>query len=283
MRLSNHIPRVGALVLAAVVAVVAYSVHENRSTGSSPEPAGSVRAEGIDLAESPFPQLAKQERSTDAGASASSPGAAADDASVPTSDARAQAQAGAAYPQLVDSTPSPARRIVLPPQPGAGPLHPRTRLPHQGGQPRDPRNRAIDRELRRLIDDQPAPRRPQLPRGRNEVLPGELEPVAGTPVDGAPAESPRALDPGAAGDPDAGLDDTALGGLDQTDLGEPLDEADNAPPAAAPAPPAVAPAPPAPAPEAPPAAPPAEAPPAAPPPVAAPPAEAPPPASTAPA
>jgi hypothetical protein len=269
-RLSNHLPQVGALVLAAVVAAVAYSVHESQSPGSSPVADPSVSTEGIGLGGSPFTSVSKRDMSTEAEDRSAAGGPAADSPSLPTSGARSHAQSGPAESLPAASTPLPApRRSVVPQDPG-------TRLPHQGGQHRNLNDRAIDRELHRLIDDQPAPRRPPRPPSRSEVSPGVLEPVADTPIDGAPAGSPPpASDPGAGADPDAGLDDTAVGGLDQTDLGEPVDETDP-PTTDVPPPPTPAPAP-APAPEAPPAAPPAEAPPATPP------AAAPPPASTAPA
>jgi hypothetical protein len=283
-RLSYHLPRVGALALAAVVAAVAYSVHESKLTGSSPEPAPRVSAQALDLGGSAVSPVSKPEKSTDGGTPSSAPGAAPDSASLPTPSARSQAQFGPAESQLVAFAPlrAPRRGVVpphpgtRPPDPGTRPPDPGTRPPQPGGGHRDLNNRSIDRELRRLIDDQPAPRRPQRPPARNEELPGDLEPVADTPVDGAPAVSPSAgaPDPGAVADPDAGLDDTALGGLDETDLGEPVDETDNAT-TDVPAPLA-----PAPAPEAPPAAPPAAAPPAAPP--ATPPVAAPPPAPEAP-
>ena len=246
-RLSKHLPQVGALVLAAVVAAAAYSVHEGQSTGSSPD---STATASLGLRGSPFPSVSKRESSAHPG-DRSSPAGTASTRSAPLlgSGTRSRTPSGSAHTDLTASSPPSApRRSVVPPHPGTHP-------PDEAEQPGRPDHRDLDRELRRLIDDPPPPRRPQRPPPRDEVPPDALSPAEGRLVDGVPPEPPPAApDPGAVSDPDAGLDDTALGGLDQTDLGEPLDEADN--PTGVPAPPAPAPTPtpaqpaPAPAPEA---------------------------------
>jgi hypothetical protein len=96
----------------------------------------------------------------------------------------------------------------------------------------------------------PAPRAPRRPANPTPAPkpPPQQAPDTGTPTGGAPGTTPSdpgtaPTDPGAtptgpgttpidpvpAADPDAGLDDTPAGGLDPTDLGEPVDET---PPAA---------------------------------------------------
>jgi hypothetical protein len=249
-RLSKHLPQFGALVLAAVVAVVAYSVHEGQSTGSSPD---STARASLGLGGSPLPSVSKPESSADTGDRSSPPGAAPTRSALRLwSGTRSPDSSGAAHTYLTASSPpSTPRRRGAPPHSGTHP-------PDRAEQPGGGHHLDVDRELRRLLDEPPPTRRPQRPPPRTGVPPGAVSPAEGRLVDGVPPEPPPAApDPGAVSDPDAGLDDTAVGGLDQTDLGEPLDEADN--PTGVPAPPAPGPtstpAPPAPAlaPEAPPA------------------------------
>jgi hypothetical protein len=229
-RLSKHLPQLGALVLAALVAAVAYSIHEGQSTGASPD---STATASLGLRGSPFPSVSKWQSGDRASPAVT---ASTRSARLPGSGTPHPTPSGSAHTDLTASSqPSAPPRSVVPPHPGTHP-------PDQAEQPGRPDHRDLDRELRRLIDDPPPPRRPQRPPPRDELPPDAFSPAEGRVVGGVPPEpTPAAPDPGAVSDPDAGLDDTAVGGLDQTDLGEPLDEVDT--PAGVPAPPAPAPTP----------------------------------------
>lgn len=241
-RFSMHLPRVGALVLSVAVAMAAYSVHEGQSTTSSAEPAAPAAARAMDLGGSlfspPFEPGKGSERS--AGTRRSAGGSGPDGAPDPSPGARRQAELSDGRFQFVaaNQLPAPLRSLGSPPQ-GVGPRRgvpppPRGRRHHGlddrsidrelqrliGDEPvpRRPKRptgddgldgRSIDRELRRLIGDEPVPDRPKRPTGDDEVPPSK--PVPG---DGAPSGSPSG-DP-----PDAGLD--------ETDLGAPVDETDDA-------------------------------------------------------
>ena len=99
----------------------------------------------------------------------------------------------------------------------------------------------LDRELQRLIDGpspkpkSPAPKPVAPAPSPNAPAPGGSAPTAAPPAP-APAPAPAAR-------PEAGLDDTPVGGLDPNDLGEPTDETNTPVPVASPATPAPAPAP----------------------------------------
>jgi hypothetical protein len=107
-----------------------------------------------------------------------------------------------------------------------------------GGQP-SPHPRTLPP---RRVPTPRAPRRPSNPTPAPKPPPQQA-PDTGTPTGGAPGTTPSdpgtaPTDPGATPtnpgttppepappvDPDAGLDDTPAGGLDQTDLGGPVDE-----------------------------------------------------------
>ena len=98
--------------------------------------------------------------------------------------------------------------------------------PKPGGGNRGNRGNRLDRELNRLIDGPGSPKskpKPVSPKPRapaptpNRPAPGGSAPTAQEPTQGTgPGATPT--------DPDAGLDDTPVGGLDQTDLGDPVDE-----------------------------------------------------------
>jgi hypothetical protein len=119
--------------------------------------------------------------------------------------------------------------------------------------PRPVKTSPVSRELRqpsphprtlppRRVPTPRAPRRPSNPTPAPKPPPQQA-PDTGTPTGGAPGTTPSdpgtaPTDPGAMPtdpvatppepappvDPDAGLDDTPAGGLDQTDLGGPVDE-----------------------------------------------------------
>jgi hypothetical protein len=266
---SSHLPRVGALVLSAAVAAAAYGVY----TG---QPSTSVKSTGESVAD--FPSL-----SLKPGADLPSPrgtNPARDQADrQPAGHAGegpgfatgvSAAQPGSPSPGVAEpDAPAVEREVSLPGTPRAMPPKP---SPPAGD------DDALDRELQRVID-QGLPVAPKSPRSDDEPVDGA--PVSDEPVDlieqpgapepdaqpepdqeppatpaapgsGAPPTAPAAppADPANPAAPvdDSGLDDTAAGGLDETDLGAPVDATDQGadatpPPASAPpaTPPAAAP------------------------------------------
>jgi hypothetical protein len=136
-----------------------------------------------------------------------------------------------AGPMIIPHVPSrPVKTSPVSRDRGQASPHPRTLPPRRVPTPRAPR---------RPSNPTPAPKPPP-----------QQAPDTGTPTGGAPGTTPSdpgtaPTDPGATPtnpgatppepappvDPDAGLDDTPAGGLDQTDLGGPVDET---PPAGAP-------------------------------------------------
>ena len=64
----------------------------------------------------------------------------------------------------------------------------------------------------------PTPRRRRIRERTPEPIPARIPERIPAPISGTP--------PATTPDPDAGLDDTPVGGLDETDLGEPVDETD---------------------------------------------------------
>lgn len=244
---SSHLPRVGALVLSAAIAAAAYGVY----TG---QPSSSVNSSGESVAD--FPSLSMKP-----GADLPSHGGAKparDQADRQPSGhagegpgfatAVSAAQLGSSAPAVAEPDAPAVEREVR--QPGA----PRA-IPPKPSPPRGDDD-ALDRELQRVID-QGLPVDPKSP-------PSEDEPVDGTPVTDDPVdliEQPGAPEPGAQPEPvdepqatpaapgseappaapvtppadpaspaapvdDTGMDDTAAGGLDDTDLGAPVDATD---------------------------------------------------------
>ena len=107
-RLSKHLRQVGALVLAAVVAAAAYSVHEGQSTGSSPD---STATASLGLVELPFPSVSKRESSAHPG-DRFSPAGTASTRSAPLlgSGTRSRTPSGSAHTDLTASSPPSAPR-----------------------------------------------------------------------------------------------------------------------------------------------------------------------------
>jgi hypothetical protein len=256
---SSHLPRLGALVLSAAIAIAAYGVYAGKSDTSvttAREPVDGTLSlspkghAGVANHSRPGPAGERPDQHPDRGAvaapglvavaSADRPGVLAPPAIVPTL-------------QPVDRQPrEPQGSPVAPPDPGTG-------APD-----------ALDRELQRLIDggppvapdDQPAEGRPApgapvdllddpappapddpappppadpVPPAQPQPAPEEDPQPAPTPPEtGAPPTTPA--NPATPADPEAGLDDTPVGPLDQTDLGTPVDESDQS--ADTPAPPA---------------------------------------------
>lgn len=251
---SSHLPRVGALVLSAAIAAAAYGVY----TG---QPSSSVNSTGESVAD--FPSLSMtpgadlpsqggaepaqdQAQRPPSGHAGEGPGfatsvsAAQPTASPPQVEPRAQA--------VEPEVRKPATPRAMPPTPSPGPYD----------------DDAIDRELQRVID-QGLPVGPKSPRSDDK-------PVDGTPVTDDPVDllqQPGAPEPGAQPEPvdepqttpaapgseappaapvtppadpaspavpvdDSGMDDTAAGGLDETDLGAPVDATDQGVDATAP-------------------------------------------------
>ena len=217
-------------MLAVVVAAVAYSVYESgQSTGSgnaSPAPrSGGLAAlkPTNDSTKTPKDKpnsKPKPKTKSEADSKRAHNGAGA----VPiVASAVAFTPASGGAPGLGVSAPRPVA------------TKPHVRSPKPGG------GNGVDRELRRLIDGpspKPAPR-PKSPAPK-PVAPAP-RPNAPAPGGSAPTAPPPA--PAPAADPDAGLDDTPVGGLNPDDLGAPIDETNTPVPVVPPATPAPAPAP----------------------------------------
>ena len=230
-RISGHLPRLGALVLAGVVAAVAYAVYESgQSTGSDSASPGP-RSAGLaavhptnDATKAPTPKPKPKPK--------------------PRQDSKRPRHTADGGVPIVTSEVALAPDSGAAPGPGAPVLRPvatkpPVSTPKRGGGNRGGGNRGggngVDRELRRLIDG-PSPK-PKSPAPK-PVAPAP-SPNAPTPGVSAPTAPPPA--PAPAADPEAGLDDTPVGGLDPNDLGGPIDETNTPvpvapPPAAAPAP-----------------------------------------------
>ena len=226
--ISGHLPRLGALVLAVVVAAVAYSVYESgQSTGST--------------SASPAPRSAGLPAADPTNDSTKAPKPKAKPKPKPGRDSnRPQHTADGGVPIV-------ASELAFAPDSGAGPgpggpvlrpvaTKPPVSTPEPGGGNRGGGNRGggngLDRELRRLIDG-PSPK-PKSPEPK-PVAPAP-SPNAPAPGGSAPTAAPPA--PAPAADPEAGLDDTPVGGLDPNDLGEPTDETNTPVPVAPPPAPA---------------------------------------------
>lgn len=223
-RLKNHLPGLGVLALAVAVAAVAYSVHsDDGSSGSNRGPgtgiAGMVVAPKDTTAthRSPSPKATKR----------------AGHAAVHhvTAAGSALHGEGARGADFGGDTGRPAGPVLQPVR-----FHPPSPVTPRKRPSRPNSPDGINRELRRLIDGPkgrgptPAPRRPSP---RRPVAPTPTQPRPNAPVDGAPTVPPPTAPPGdgttpntTPPDPDAGLDDTPVGGLDPTDLGEPVDQTD---------------------------------------------------------
>jgi hypothetical protein len=230
-RISGHLPRLGGLVLAVVVAAVAYSVYESGQSTGSDSASPAPRSTGLaavpptnDAKKAPTP---KPKPKPKPGRDSKRPRHTAD-GGVPivTSEVALAPDSGAA--------PGPGAPVLRPVA-----TKPPISTPKRGGGNRGGGNRGggngVDRELRRLIDG-PGPK-PKSPAPK-PVAPAP-SPNAPAPGVSAPTAPPPA--PAPAADPEAGLDDTPAGGLDPNDLGGPIDETNTPvpvapPPAAAPAP-----------------------------------------------
>jgi hypothetical protein len=242
-RLSTHLPKAGALALSILVAAVAYSVyaesHSTSSTGTRPPAA----ARTLDFSGSALPGASEVPDQKPLARPKPSAGDRSPEDPSPSplgTAAQVEAAYAEAEPQVLAPTPV-AAPLASPVSPIAHADPPRrsVRPPRQSPRPGGFDERSINRELQRLIGDGTVPRPVQRPIGGDVApkAPKRRAPVADAPVDGAPSgsppgapvESPPAVAPGpGAGDPEAALDDTAVGGLDQTDLGGPVDETDGA-------------------------------------------------------
>jgi hypothetical protein len=223
-RLKSHLPSLGVLALAVVVAAVAYSVYSDHGSSGSDGVSGT-EVGGLVVApkdtttthRSPFPKATKR-----AGHAAVHRVPAAGSAR------HGEGARGAAFGGESGLSAGP---VLQPEQ-----FHPRRTVTPRKSPSRRNSPDDINRELRRLIDGpkgrRPAPA-PRRPSPRRPVAPTPTLPRPDAPVGGTPTAPPPTVDPGAGTtptttppDPDAGLDDTPVGGLDPTDLGEPVDETD---------------------------------------------------------
>lgn len=208
-RISSHLPRLGALVLAVAVAAVAYSVYDSgKSTGSD---GGSLAPQGAGL-------LATAD-------SSNGPAVA------PKPQSGRDSKGKAAPAPISGGAPGPGGALLRPVA-----FHPSVSAP--GSQPKPEGGNGVDRELQRLIyrpgpkteptprSPKPTPRSPKpMPRSPKPIAPAPT-PKPGSPGGGVPPPHPTqpGSRPATPTDPEAGLDDLPVGGLDDTDLGEPVDE-----------------------------------------------------------
>jgi hypothetical protein len=223
-RLKNHLPSLGVLALAVVVAAVAYSVYSDDGSSGSDGMSGTGMA-GLVVAPK------------DATATQGFPSSKATKRAGHAAVSRVPAAGGARHGEAARGVDFGGDSGL-----GAGPvLQPEQFHARRPATPRKSPSRpnspdGINRELRRLIDGPngrppaPAPRRPSP---RRPVAPTPTQPRPDAPVGGTPTSPPPTADPGGGTtptttppDPDAGLDDTPVGGLDPTDLGEPVDQTD---------------------------------------------------------
>jgi hypothetical protein len=225
-RISGHLPRLGGLVLAVVVAAVAYTVYESGQSTGADSASPAPRSAGLaavpptnDATKAPTP---KPKPKPKPGRDSKRPRHTAD-GGVPivTSEVALAPDSRAA--------PGPGGPVLRPVA-----TKPPISKPKRGGGNRGGGN-GVDRELRRLINA-PGPK-PKSPAPK-PVAPA---PSPNAPAPGGSAPTAPPLAPAPAADPEAGLDDTPVGGLDPNDLGGPIDETNTPvpvapPPAAAPAP-----------------------------------------------
>ena len=260
-RLAVHLPAVRGLVLAAALAVLAYTWHDAQSTTSATGPGGPAP----DALSSPGPApfgSAPTRRAARRPAERSKP-------VLGSSRSGAVVAPRAQEPILARVTRSaePAPPVAEQPQPTDGAPARRKSRP-KAPRPTRPDGGARDRPDESLhlepIDTTaaPAPERPPSPAAPptpDEQPPAPPAAAPEPPVDetaAGQAPSTPAPDPGCAADCEAAMDDTAVGHLDTSDLGAPIDEADAPPPEPSPpgqpVPPPAEPAPAAPAPAEPP-------------------------------
>ena len=225
-RISGYLPRLGGLVLAVAVAAVAFAVYESGQSTGSDSASPAPRSAGLaaihptnDATKAPKPKPKPKP-----GRDSKRPRNTAD-GGVPimTSMVAVAPDSGGA--------PGPGGPVLRPVA-----TKPPVSTPKRGGGNRGGGN-GLDRELQRLIDG-PGPK-PKSPAPK-PVAPAP-SPNAPAPGGGAPIAPPPA--PAPAADPETGLDDTPVGGLDPNDLGGPIDETNTPVPVAPPATPAPAPAP----------------------------------------
>ena len=220
-RISSHLPALGALVIAVVVAAVAYSVYESgqpaQHNGASSARGAGLAAAGLTNDQTADPKPAQESKR---------PRRRAD------GGGRAAASAnGAELAPVSGGAPGPAAPVLRPVA-----FEPPVSAPHS--QPKPDGGNRVDRELRRIIDGPGAKPKPG-PRSPKPVAPA---PTPKQQPNGDGTSSPTPAQPAQPGatptDPEAGLDDLPVGGLDQTDIGEPIDEPATTPtttPAPAPA------------------------------------------------
>jgi hypothetical protein len=236
--MTSHLPSLGALAVAVVIAAVAYSVYDS-SQSSGPDGAShATRDAGLvepGSANEPAPVKPQSARHSKGQRHAAAHGGGRGGA--PSSDGTGMA------PALLSGV-SPTLLSEGAPRAGGGPVlqpvasEPPAGAPHSRPKP-EGRSR-LDRELQHVIDGPGQPKPKPAPRSPKPVAPPPA-PKPKTPVSGPTSPAPaQPAAPGATpADPDAGLDDLPVGGLDPTDLGEPVDETDTG---ATPAPPATPPA-----------------------------------------
>jgi hypothetical protein len=237
-RESGHLLKLGALTVAVLMAAVAVWAYGGSSDSAGGGSGGRQPSQG--LADLSLRGAAKT----------------AGDGSPP--GGRHTARRGAPHTkEAISRQVSAISPVISGPVPSGGPSFPQEVPPHTVKM--SPVKTSPVRRERRRSTTHPRtlpPRRAPKPRGGPaDPVPApspapEQAPSTGTPSEGAPS-NPGATptdpgmtptDPGTtpapvpAADPDAGLDDTPAGGLDQTDLGGPIDETPDAG-APAPAPP----------------------------------------------
>ena len=268
-RFSKHLPQLGGLVLAALVAAVAYSVYEDQSTTSGTRQPAPATGPLADLGP-PVPSGGSSQSGGHQAVRVAHRTRLADQPAAPALvDGGLSGDPAAGELATIPASGTVDRRDEQPRSPGGNGQGngldehnidreldrligdgPRNEAPRNNKPSRGLDERSIDRELDRLGRNAPVTPAPALPDTEDDVPVDEPPGASQTPSTATAAPAPVVPTPAAPADPDAALDDTPVGELDQTDLGGEVDETDppSAPPPAAPAAPAPAPEPAAPAP-----------------------------------
>jgi hypothetical protein len=268
---STHLPRAGTLLLSVLAAAAAYAVYVDRSsesTGSTARPVATDVAQlGPDLSGRSDRSADARPRDKRAEKDRPAAGALEKPAGVRSPSGHAGEGPGfASEPAFTPISTSPAvenRTVETPVAPVAPVTQPLTQpgvdqplIVHRPGVAPKPKPRKrgsgpakpkapLENELRSIIDEG-SPLPSPAPRSDGPTVPQDPAAPTAPTAPTAPAEPPPAATPAAppaAPVDDAGLDDTAAGQLDETDLGTPLDDGHAAPPAAPDAPVDDAPAP----------------------------------------
>src|SRR4051812_37001617 len=227
-RLTPHLPRLLALGLAVVAAVVAYALQHSRAATPAKASGGAVAAAPRSASDprSGAVRLTQAHRHREP----RSHGPTLATHGVRTSVRRQAPTPSVAMPasRAVREAPAPARPRVAPVRRHGEQIVVGKRKPAR--RKTDKRKPAPEPDVSLPLDDSPAPTAPKpAPAGPQPPAapPAAAAPPAqgpsSAPVDTPPPATSPAPDPGTA-DPEEGMDDTDVGTLDQSGLPAPVDE-----------------------------------------------------------